>query len=157
MRSRPASARRPVSGDVARRDTMTIGAVARAAGVGVETIRFYEREGLLPPPARNPANGYRRFPADTVDRLRFIARAKALGFTLREIRELLELRADPDGSCRTVRAKARHKLEGVRAKIEDLRRIERTLEALARACPGDGGVGDCPILAALEGGSDHER
>ena len=131
-------------------DTLTIGKVARQAGVGVETIRFYEREKLLPEPARDPSSGYRRYPASTVARLQFIARAKGLGFTLKETRELLDLRAGP-ATCGTVRARAEEKLADVRRKIEDLQRIERALLTLADACPGDGVLADCPILEALEG------
>ncbi|RMH39176.1 MAG: MerR family transcriptional regulator [Deltaproteobacteria bacterium] len=131
-------------------NTLTIGKVARRAGVGVETIRFYEREKLLPKPARDPSSGYRRYPESTVARLQFIARAKELGFTLKETRELLELRTGP-ATCGTVRARAEEKLGDVRRKIEDLQRIERALLTLADACPGDGALDDCPILGALEG------
>ncbi len=137
--------------DATNNTTLTIGKVARRTGIGVETIRFYEREKLLPEPARDPSNGYRRYPESTVARLQFIARAKELGFTLRETRELLELRAGP-ATCGTVRAKAEEKLGDVRRKIEDLRRIERALRTLAEACPGEGALDDCPILGALEGG-----
>jgi len=133
--------------------TLTIGKVARRAGVGVETIRFYEREKLLPEPARDPSSGYRRYSESVISRLRFIARAKRLGFSLRETRELLDLRAGP-ATCRTVRARADEKLTDIRARIADLRRIEQALLALADACPGDGGLDDCPILGALEGGLD---
>lgn len=135
--------------------TLTIGKVARRAGLAVETIRFYERERLLPEPARDPSSGYRRYPESTVERLQFIARAKELGFTLRETRELLELRAGP-ATCGTVRAHAETKLEDVRRKIDDLKRIERALVSLADACPGRGDLDDCPILDALEGGFGHE-
>lgn len=131
--------------------TLTIGKVAKRAGIGVETIRFYEREKLLPEPARDPSSGYRRYPESTISRLQFIARAKELGFTLRETRELLELRAGP-ATCGTVRARAEDKIDDVRRKIEDLQRIERALLTLAEACPGDGALDDCPILGALEGG-----
>lgn len=130
---------------------LTIGKVAKRAGIGVETIRFYEREQLLPEPARDPSSGYRRYPESTVSRLQFIARAKELGFTLRETRELLELRAGP-ATCGTVRARAEDKLDDVRRKIQDLQRIERALLTLAEACPGSGDLDDCPILGALEGG-----
>lgn len=134
----------------ANQSTLTIGTVARRAGIGVETVRFYEREKLLPEPSRDPSNSYRRYPESTISRLQFIARAKELGFTLRETRELLDLRAGP-ATCGTVRAKAEEKISDVRSKIEDLRRIERALLKLAEACPGEGGRDDCPILGALEG------
>lgn len=131
--------------------TVTIGTIARRAGVGVETIRFYEREKLLAEPARDPSNGYRRYPEGTVLRLQFIARAKELGFTLRETRELLELRAGP-ATCGTVKARAEEKLDNIHRKIEDLQRIERALLTLAEACPGTGMLENCPIIEALEGG-----
>ena len=131
--------------------TLRIGEIAKHAGISVETIRFYEREKLLPEPAREPSSGYRRYPARTISRLQFIARAKELGFTLRETRELLELRAGP-ATCGTVRARAQDKIDDVRRKIADLQRIERALLTLAETCPGDGALDDCPILGALEGG-----
>ena len=99
--------------------TLTIGTVARRAGVGVETIRFYERKKLLPEPARDPSNGYRRYTESAVSRLKFIGRAKELGFTLRETRELLELRGGP-ATCGTVRSRAEDKIADVRRKIRDL-------------------------------------
>lgn len=137
----------------AHNTTLTIGEVAKRAGIGVETIRFYEREKLLPEPPRDPSSGYRRYPESTISRLQFIARAKELGFTLRETRELLELRAGP-ATCGTVRARAEEKIDIVRQKLEDLQRIERALLRLAEACPGNGALDDCPILQALEGGFD---
>jgi len=100
--------------------TLTIGALAHAAGVGVETIRFYERKGLVPKPPRTPA-GYRQYPGDTVDRVKFIRRAQGLGFALREISELLDLRVDEVAACGPVEAQAREKLEQVAGKIEALR------------------------------------
>ena len=137
-----------------RSAALTIGKIARRAGVGVETIRFYERERLLPEPARDPSSGYRQYPPQTVSRLQFIARAKELGFTLRETRELLELRGG-SANCGTFRARAEEKISQVRQKILDLQRIERALITLADACPGeDGDVQGCPILGALEGGFD---
>lgn len=131
---------------------LTVGKVARLAGVGVETIRFYERENLLPKPARAPSSGYRLYSQDTVQRLAFISRAKELGFTLRETRELLGLRSARSATCESMRARAQDKLDDVRRKIETLQRIEAVLEELADTCPStaDGGLGACPILAALE-------
>ena len=96
---------------------LTIGALARAAEVGVETIRFYERRGLLAEPPRTAA-GYRQYPVNTVDRLRFIRRAQRLGFTLSEISELLELRVDEVAACGTVEVRARDKLADIEGKIE---------------------------------------
>jgi len=130
--------------------TLTIGQVARRAGLGVQTIRYYEREGLLPPPARRPS-GYREYPEGTVRRLLFIRRAKELGFSLREIRELLALRVDPGCTCGEVKARALAKVTDVERKITALRRIRSALLDLAEACPGGETTGDCPILEALDG------
>src|SRR5690606_3024768 len=127
---------------------LTIGKLANAAGVGVETLRFYEREGLLPKPPRK-RSGYRQYPPDAVARVRFIRRAKELGFTLKEIQELLELRIDPDKSCADVRALARAKIVDVEEKMADLVRIKAALENLARACRGKGPTSECPILEAI--------
>lgn len=128
---------------------LTIGKLASAAGVGVETIRFYEREGLLPKPPRK-RSGYRQYPPDAVARVMFIRRAKELGFTLKEITELLELRVDPDKSCAEVRALAKAKIVDVEEKMADLARIKAALEGLAKACRGKGPTSECPILDAIE-------
>jgi len=128
---------------------LTIGKLANAAGVGVETIRFYEREGLLPKPPRK-RSGYRQYPPDAVARVMFIRRAKELGFTLKEITELLELRVDPDKSCADVRALAKAKIVDVERKMADLERIKGALEKLAKACRGKGPTSECPILDAIE-------
>lgn len=128
---------------------LTIGGLARAAGIGVETVRFYERRGLLPEPPRTPS-GYRQYPADAVDRLRFIRRAQGLGFTLQEISDLLDLRVDEVAACGPVEARAREKLEQVGMKIGELRRLERALERLVRACQAREPTSDCPILEELE-------
>jgi len=128
---------------------LTIGKLANAAGVGVETIRFYEREGLLPKPPRK-RSGYRQYPPDAVARVLFIRRAKELGFTLKEITELLELRIDPDKSCADVRALAKAKIVDVEEKMADLARIRAALEKLAKACRGKGPTSECPILDAIE-------
>lgn len=136
---------------------LTIGQVARLADTGVETIRFYEREGLLDQPARRPS-GYREYPADVVARLRFIRRAKELGFTLKEIRELLALRHDPDADTAEVKRRAEAKIADIDARIRDLQRARQALVRLAEACPGHGPLLDCPIIEALNGtgGTDHE-
>lgn len=129
--------------------TFTIGKVARQAGVGVETVRFYEREGLIPGPLRG-ASGYRQYPEATASRIRFIRRAKSLGFSLREIRELLSLRVDPAGSSAEVKAHAQAKIADIEQKIRALRRMQKTLVDLTDACDGCGPVSDCPILDALD-------
>lgn len=129
--------------------SLTIGKLATAAGVGVETIRFYEREGLLPKP-RRPRSGYRQYPSDAVARVLFIRRAKELGFTLKEIQELLELRVDPGKSCADVRALTKAKIADVEERIADLVRIRDGLAGLARSCRGKGPTSECPILDAIE-------
>ncbi len=130
-------------------DSLKTGELAKEAGVNVETLRFYEREGLLPEPPRR-ASGYREYPPDTVQRIRFIQRAKDLGFTLREIKGLLELRVDPETTCAEVKAQAAEKIADVKQKISDLKRIERALNKLMNTCRGSGTIDDCPILKHLE-------
>lgn len=130
---------------------LTIGKVAERAGVGVETVRFYERKGLLDRPLR-PDRGFRVYPDETVDRIRFIRRAQELGFTLADAAELLELRADPASDCAAVQARAAAKLEDVRAKIAQLGRLAQALERVVEACPGQGHLDCCSIMAAME---DH--
>jgi MerR family transcriptional regulator, copper efflux regulator len=129
-------------------ESLTIGQVARGADVGVETIRFYERQGLIPEPPRTNS-GYREYPAETVDRLRFIQRAKELGFSLREIEELISLRLDEGARAADVRARAEAKLQDIEEKIHDLQRMRDTLLELTRACMAEGTTDECPILRAL--------
>ena len=125
--------------------------LARQGGINPESIRFYEKEGLLPRPPRT-SSGYRVFSADSVRRVRFIKRAQELGFSLKEIKDLLALRLDPDTTCADVRARAEEKLRDIEAKMRDLRRMKRTLSSLAAACPGGRGsaAGDCTILESLD-------
>lgn len=130
---------------------MTIGQIAKQADIGVETIRFYERRGLIPEPPRTPS-GYRQYPSDTVRRLGFIARAKELGFTLREIAELLELRLSPGACSADVQAQAEAKLADVELRIRDLRHIRECLRDLLGACRMGDDNGRCPILESLEPG-----
>lgn len=129
--------------------SLTIGQVARAANVNRETIRYYEREGLLRPPPRTPA-GYRQYSEEAVRRVRFVKRAQGLGFKLDEIAVLLRLRVEPGSSCEQVLLEA----EGVRArideKIDELQRVRAALSALAEACQTRGSLDGCPILDALE-------
>src|SRR6516225_6755483 len=127
---------------------LTIGQAARSAGVGIETVRFYERQGLLQePPRRN--SGYRQYPEDVVARLHFIKRAKELGFSLKEIKELLALRVDPDTTCADVRSRAEAKIADVEEKIKALHRIKKALVKLTAVCRGRGPTSECPILDAL--------
>lgn len=126
----------------------TIGTIARRAHVGIDTIRYYEREGLLPPPSRR-ASGYRDYDAGVVDRLRFIRRAKELGFTLDQIRELLALSTDREGGVSSVKQRAEARLTEVERRIRELQRVKRGLRQLIDACPGHGALERCPILRAL--------
>ncbi len=118
-------------------NSLKTGELAKQAEVNVETLRFYEREGLLAEPPRR-ASGYREYPPDTVQRIRFIQRAKELGFTLRQIKGLLELRVDPDTTCAEVKEQAAKKIADVKQKISDLKRIERALNKLIHTCRGSG-------------------
>jgi MerR family copper efflux transcriptional regulator len=127
---------------------LTIGRVAQSAGVAIDTIRFYEREGLLPAPRRRPS-GYREYDMGTVARLRFIRRAKDLGFTLEEVRELLALSADRHGGVEGVRERAAARLHAIEERIAELQRVRNGLAELVEACPGHGAPEDCPILKAL--------
>ena len=129
--------------------SLTIGEVAKQTGIGVETVRFYEKSGLIDEPPRTEA-GYRQYPEDTASRVRFIRHAKELGFTLTEIKELLNLRLDPTTTCEDVRQVAEEKLRNVRAKIQSLQGIEMALGELIGACAVGGPDGECPILEALE-------
>lgn len=129
--------------------TLKIGELARAADVGVETIRYYERRGLLAQPPRR-TSGYRQYPPRAVRRVRFIRRAQALGFTLKEIEDLLALRVDDDRSCADVRALARAKLEDIERRVAELRQMGRALERVARRCRGRGPTSECPILEVLD-------
>lgn len=134
---------------------LTIGRVARQAGVGIETIRFYERRGLIEQPPRPNGSGFRVYPAETVKRIRFIRRAQQIGFALSEIGELLSLRVDPAADCSNVRGRALAKLQEVRRKIEHLQQIGAALEELIGACPGRGGLRACSILNTLVEVSDR--
>ncbi|MBI3436341.1 MAG: MerR family transcriptional regulator [Proteobacteria bacterium] len=128
----------------------TIGKAAREAGVNVETIRFYERQGMIEQPPRPNGKGARVYADATVARIRFIREAQQLGFALREIRELLALRANPTADCSEVRERATAKLLDVQQKIERLRRIGAALETLIVACPARGSLKACSIIDALE-------
>ena len=130
--------------------TLSIGEVARQAGVGVETVRFYERQGLLAEPERR-ASGYRQYDEEAVAVLRFIRRAKELGFTLKEIKSLLELRLDTTATRADVRQQAKEKVADIEAKIADLQRMRDALTKLMKKCHGDGAASGCPILEAIQG------
>ena len=128
---------------------LKIGEVAEQGGVNLQTIRYYEREGLLPEPPRL-ASGYRIFHKSAVRRVRFIKRAQELGFSLAEIRELLSLTGNADAGAQDVRERARAKLADIEAKIQSLQAMKHALTALAESCPGCGPLSECPILDALD-------
>jgi DNA-binding transcriptional MerR regulator len=127
---------------------LTIGQLAKRAGVGVETIRFYERQGLLPKPPR-AASGYRQYPRDAVTRMRFIARAKDLLFTLDEIKHLLALHDGPAGTRAEVRQWVERKAEELDRQAQSLHAAQEALRRLRESCAGDGPASGCPILLAL--------
>ncbi len=128
---------------------LNIGEVAKRTGVTVETVRFYEKKGLIAPPARSES-GYRQYPPETVKRVRFIQHAKEAGFTLKEIGEILALRRQHGTTCADIKLHATQKIEAVDQKIEDLRRIRQALERLILKCRGRGPSRECPILEELE-------
>jgi MerR family transcriptional regulator, copper efflux regulator len=128
---------------------LSIGQLARQSGIGIETIRFYEREGVLAAPGRKPS-GYREYDQEAIRVLRFVRRAKQLGFTLKEIKVLLGLRLDTSASRADVRAQATAKLAEIDAKIQDLQRMRKSLAKLVRTCHGDGAAPGCPILTSLD-------
>ena len=128
---------------------LSIGQLAKSAQVGVDTIRFYEKHGLMPRAARRPS-GYREYGGDDVRRLQFIRRAKLLGFSLDEIGELLALKHQPTHGVEKARAVAREKLRQVDAKIAELQQLRKVLGELVAACPGHGSPDACPILRAFD-------
>ncbi len=129
--------------------SLTIGQVAQAAAVNIQTIRYYERRGLFPTPKRTPS-GYRQYAEDAVGRVRFIRHAQELGFSLREIQELLGLRVQQGAACDAVERRTRSKISVVEQKIRDLQRLRSTLGHLAEACAARRPTDECPILEALE-------
>ena len=130
-------------------EILTIGQLAKKAQVNVETVRFYERRGLLPKPPQRES-GYREYPPDAVARLQFIKRAKELGFSLKEILELFSLRVDPDTTCGDVKKRAEHKIADIEEKIRTLQGMKKALSRLVGQCRGRGPTGECPILEALD-------
>ena len=130
-------------------DMLSIGQVARRAGVGVETVRYYEREGLLEEPPRR-ASGYRQYSDEVVKRLHFIKRAQKLGFSLKEITELLMLRVDARTACEEVRQRTEAKIAEVERKLRELQRMRQALLQVHSLCVGQGPTGRCPMLDALD-------
>jgi MerR family mercuric resistance operon transcriptional regulator len=128
---------------------MTIGEVAKRAGVHIETLRYYERRGLIEEPPRTSSN-YRVYPVESVRRIRFIKRAQELGFSLEEISDLLSLRASPKAHCGDVLRRAEAKLDNIDEKMRDLRRMKKALSGLVEQCSGRGPISECPILEAID-------
>jgi MerR family copper efflux transcriptional regulator len=133
-------------------EALGIGQLAKRGGVGIDTVRYYERSGLLAPRTRL-ASGYRRYGDTELARLRFIRRAQGLGFTLKEIKQLLALSAQRDVG--RVKRSAQTKLLDVEARIAALERVRDGLATLIEACPGHGRAADCPILRALTDEDDR--
>ncbi len=128
---------------------LTVGEVARRAAVHVETLRYYEREGLVARPPRSRSN-YRLYPEETVRRVCFIKRAQQLGFSLKEIQDLLALRAEPQAQCADVRERALAKIHQIEHKVHTLQAMQTALTRLVAACVGQAPINDCPILESLD-------
>ena len=127
---------------------MRIGKVANLVGITVEAIRFYEKQGLITPPKRNES-GYRDYPEDTVQHVLFIKRAKELGFSLKEIKELMLLRHTPGTTCGAVKKQTEVKIANIDQKIEDLQKIKKVLVDLVSVCPGQAPISECPIIGSI--------
>lgn len=128
---------------------LTIGKIAKASGVNIDTIRYYERRDLIKPAQRSPS-GYRLYSADSIRRVRFIKRAQGLGFTLTEIAQLLAFGTSPEATARDVLEMTEAKIREEQAKIEHLHQIQTALMKVAQDCPGEGPVKDCPIFRYFE-------
>jgi MerR family mercuric resistance operon transcriptional regulator len=137
-------------------ENFTIGQLARRARVNIETVRYYERRGLMPEPPRRES-GYRQYSQTDIARIQFIKRAKELGFSLKEILALLSLRVDPHTTCGDVKRRAEVKIADIDQKIKDLQRMRMALATLAAACKGEGPSSACPILEALNSKNTYSR
>jgi MerR family mercuric resistance operon transcriptional regulator len=129
-------------------EKLTIGQLAKKANVNLETIRYYERRGLMPEPPRNKS-GHREYSMEEVKRTEFIKRSQALGFSLKEILELLSLRVEPGRTCGDVKERVEAKIADIEKRIEDHERIREALLSMSKKCIGEGPVGQCPILEEL--------
>lgn len=134
---------------------MTIGQAARAAGVGVETIRFYEREGFIDRPPKPLGGGYRRYPSVTVERVRLLRQAQGLGFSLREAAALLDLGSRPGARAEAIRDQAVQKLADVDRRLDELGTIRSALVALLQTCPREGPASCCSVWQALSQPAAH--
>lgn len=131
-------------------EKLTIGLFAKKAGVNIETIRYYERKGLLPEPKRRKS-GYRIYSAEDIRRIEFIIRAKSLGFTLVEIKEILDLYKNPETKCEDMKKKAENKIEDIERKISSLTKIKKALKKLSKQCIGPVPLDQCSIIDFLSG------
>ncbi|MBW8000588.1 MAG: MerR family DNA-binding protein [Planctomycetes bacterium] len=136
---------------VIKMENLTIGQIAKQAAVGVETMRFYERKGLIKKPKRN-VSGYRQYPLEAVSQIRFIKRAQEVGFSLAEIKALLLLRLDSSKKCEDVKARALAKINEIKGKVKDLNRMKNALLDLTKACDTSSDIDQCPILKAFDDG-----
>ena len=132
---------------------LSIGQVAKKLGIGIETIRFYERKGLIEEPPRKES-GYRQYDETAVAKLAFIQQAKTLGFSLNEIGDLLSLREKPGTTSREIKHMAEARLRDIENKINMLKRMRQSLKKLVEKCPGEGPLSHCPILEAMEFGTN---
>ncbi len=128
---------------------LRIGEVANKSHVGVETVRFYEREGLIALPKRN-VSGYRQYSESAIKQIQFIKHAKTLGFSLKEIRELIKLKSTSDARCKSIKSTAKAKIADIQEKIDALKRMKMALEPLVAQCKSSDPISDCPILNALD-------
>lgn len=128
---------------------LTTGQLAKRADVHIETIRYYERKDLIPKPHRS-GSGYRQYSDEMIDRLLFIKHAKTLGFSLKEIKELLTLKHDPQTPCAEVRKRAESKIEDIDGKIKTLQKMKKALSNLTKSCTGSGPARECPILETVK-------
>ncbi|HFQ81908.1 MAG TPA: MerR family transcriptional regulator [Desulfobacterales bacterium] len=128
---------------------MKIGEAAKKAGISVEAVRFYEKQGLIGIPTRNDS-GYRVYSPDIMNQLLFVIRAKELGFSLKEIKELLLLRNSPNITCADIKLQAEKKIAAIESKIYDLELIKKSLIRLTNSCPGAGAIKLCPILSKID-------
>jgi MerR family copper efflux transcriptional regulator len=133
---------------------MKIGQVAKSAGITVEAIRFYEKEGLIEIPSRT-SSGYRNYSADQTQIISFIKKAKKLGFSLKEIKEILELRYTPGTTCGDIKQKAEKKVAIITERIDLLLKVRKSLSRLIESCTAESPVSTCPIIELLSKGNKN--
>jgi len=130
-------------------DLLTIGQVAKSTGLTVDAVRFYERKKLIHEPQRN-ASGYRQYSYDAIRKIVFVKRAQECGFTLNEIKELLDLRESDDACCADIKTRVQEKISYIKMKISELEKFQEALEELNSICSGKGPISECPIIDALK-------